>query len=90
MAKIGVIGIVLRENREVAARVQSLLSEYSAIIVGRMGVPDHTHGINTISVIVKGTNEQISALTGKLGRLSDVAVKSALTAVEIPDDRVES
>lgn len=84
--KIGVVGIVLRENRETAARVQALLSEYAPIIVGRMGVPDHAHKINTISLIVRGSNEQISALTGKLGRLNDVSVKSAVTAVEVPED----
>ncbi len=82
MKRIGVIGIVIR-GKERVIEVQSLLSVYSDIIIGRMGVPDHDSGINTISVIVKGSNEQISALTGKLGKLCDVNVKSALTAVEI-------
>ena len=48
-----------------------------------MGVPDKESGISTISVIVKGTNEEVSALTGRLGTLSDVYVKSALTSMEV-------
>lgn len=80
MLRIGVIGIVVEGNREVANEVQHILSEYGDIIVGRMGVPDKPNGISVISVIIKGTNEQISALTGKLGRLNDVSVKSALTS----------
>ncbi|MBQ2908992.1 MAG: CopG family transcriptional regulator [Clostridia bacterium] len=80
--KLGVIGIIIERNKEVVGRVQSLLSDNAALILGRMGVPDHERGINVISVIVRGTNEQISALTGKLGRLENVKVKSAVTDSE--------
>ena len=83
MKRIGVIGIVLKRDKESALAIQNLLSTYSEIIVGRMGVPDKESGISAISVIVKGTNEQISALTGKLGKLNNVFVKSAVTALEL-------
>lgn len=82
MKKTGVIGIVLRAGRERVDRVQSLLSDYSDIIVGRMGIPDKTTGINTISLIVNGDTEKISALCGKLGRIEDVNVKSAVMTVD--------
>ena len=82
MKRIGVIGIVLKAKDHVP-EVNKLLSQYSDIIIGRMGVPDKESGINTISVIVKGTNEEVSALTGRLGTLSDVYVKSALTSMEV-------
>lgn len=36
-----------------------------------------------IGLIVEGTNEQVGALTGKLGNLSGVTVKSALTAKKL-------
>ena len=82
MKRIGVIGIVLK-TKEHVSEVNKLLSEYSDIIFGRMGVPDKESGINTISIMVKGTNEDVSALTGRLGRLNDVYVKSALTSMEV-------
>lgn len=82
MKRLGVIGIVV-ENKNAVPNVQSLLSEYSEIILGRMGVPDKEIGVSAISVIVKGSIEQISALTGKLGKINDVFVKSALTSAEI-------
>ncbi len=84
MKRIGVIGIVVSDSSMIM-QIQTLLSLYSDIIIGRMGVPDHDSGINTISVIVKGTNEKISALTGKLGKLCNVCVKSALTSIEIKE-----
>lgn len=83
MKRIGVIGIALRRDKETAVAIQNLLSAFSDIVIGRMGVPDKESGISAISVIVKGTNEQISALCGKLGKLNEVYVKSAVTSFEI-------
>ncbi len=85
MKRIGVIGIVLKQDRETALAIQNLLSSFSDIIIGRMGVPDAESGISTISVIVKGTNEQISALSGRLGKLNEVYVKSAVTSFELAE-----
>ena len=47
-----------------------------------MGIPDKATGINTISLIVSGDTEKISALCGKLGRIEEVNVKSAVMTVE--------
>ena len=82
MKRIGVVGIVIAGNRDVAMEVQKILSENGDIILGRMGIPDREDNISAISLIVKGESERISALTGKLGRLERVNVKSALTSVE--------
>ena len=77
--KIGVIGIIITGSRESAEEVNKILSLYGEIVVGRMGVPNKEEGIFVISVIVKGENEQISALSGKLGKIKNVKVKSAVT-----------
>ena len=82
MKRIGVVGIVIEGNRDVAMEVQKILSENGDIILGRMGIPDREDNISAISLIVKGESERISALTGKLGRLERVIVKSALPSVE--------
>ncbi len=83
MKRIGVVGIVIEGNRDVAMEVQKILSENGDIILGRMGIPDREDNISAISLIVKGESERISALTGRLGRLERVNVKSALTSVEV-------
>lgn len=82
MKKIAIVGVIIT-NRTIVPEVQSVLSDFGDIIIGRMGVPDRTNGINAIALIVEGDNEQLSALTGKLGRIDSVSVKSAVTAVEI-------
>lgn len=81
MKRIGVIGIVIND-KSVTVEMQKLLSEFSDIIVGRMGVP--RKNVSAISLIVEGTTERISALTGKLGKMN-LIVKSALTSYEIED-----
>lgn len=83
MKRVGVVGIVVKGNPNAGVEIQKVLSEFADVIVGRMGVPDRQKGIQTISVIVEGTTERLSALTGRLGRLENVNVKSAVTTVEI-------
>ena len=82
MKKIGIIAIIVKD-RTVANQIQCVLSDYADIIIGRMGIPEKEHNIHAISVIVEGENERISALSGKLGRINNVAVKSAVTSVEL-------
>ncbi|HRR90555.1 MAG TPA: CopG family transcriptional regulator [Eubacteriales bacterium] len=85
MKRLGVIGIVVKGDRAVSVNLQELLHDYSDIIVGRMGVPLKAEGVSAISVVVLGSNEEISALSGKLGRLDNVNIKSALLASDILD-----
>ena len=82
MKKLAIVGVIIT-NRTIVPEVQSVLSDFGDIIIGRMGVPDRANGINAIALIVEGDNEHLSALTGKLGRIDSVSVKSAVTAVEI-------
>ena len=59
--------------------MNTLLSDYGSLVLGRMGLPMPNRGISVISLIVEGTTDDIGALTGKLGRLPGVDVKSTLT-----------
>ena len=83
MKRIGVVGIVVKGDRSVVGEMQKVLSDFADIIVGRMGVP--RDGINTIALIVEGSQERVSALTGKLGQFGSLSVKSALTSFEISE-----
>ena len=76
--RIGVVAIVVSDKTAVP-EVQTVLSAHGAIIVGRMGIPDHESGKNVIALIVKGSVEQVSALSGALGRIDGVSAKSMLT-----------
>lgn len=79
MNRIGIIAIIIEENRESVAQVNAILSEYSALIHARMGVPNREKGIYVISLVVEVNNEQLGAITGRLGNLKGVTVKSMMT-----------
>lgn len=76
--RIGIIGIVI-ENISCAEAVNAVLHEFSSLIVGRMGIPYRERNVSVISLIVDGSNDEISALTGKLGRIPGASVKSMVT-----------
>ena len=77
--RLGFVGIVIEDRRQ-AEEVNRVLSQYGPIIRGRIGVPEKETGLALIGIIVEGTNDQVGAMTGKLGNLSGVTVKSAMTA----------
>jgi putative iron-only hydrogenase system regulator len=76
--RIGIVGIVI-EDFTCVERINTILHEFAGLIVGRMGLPYRERGVSVISLIVDGTNDEISALTGKLGRVSGATVKSMIT-----------
>ena len=77
--RIGTVSVIVTSRSSQAPMVNSILSEYGEMIIGRMGIPYPPKGIHVISLIVHGTTDQIGAMTGKLGALKGVQVKSALT-----------
>ncbi len=81
--RVGAVAIVIEGGKETAMNVQNILSDFSDIISGRMGIPKKEHNISVISVIVEGKIERLSAFTGKLGKIQNVTVKSAITSVEV-------
>lgn len=77
--RIGTIGIVIEPDGNVA-RINDILHSHGDIIVGRMGLPNvKGREISVISVVVDGTTDAVGSLTGKLGAINGVSVKSALS-----------
>lgn len=81
--RIGVVGIIIEKNRASVEAVNRILSENAPYILGRMGIPNREKDIQVISLIVEIDSDHLGALTGKLGKLDGVIVKSALTTKEI-------
>lgn len=82
-AKIAVIGAVL-ENPEVSQEsFNRILAEYKVIVKGRMGIPFPEHGVSVISITVVGSLDEINSLTGRLGNIPSVVVKTSISKKEI-------
>ncbi|GHU44142.1 iron-only hydrogenase system regulator [Spirochaetia bacterium] len=79
MRRIAVISAVL-ENPQISQRAfNDTLSMYNDIIRGRMGLPFENEGVSVISVVVLGEIDVINALTGKLGNIPNLKVKTAIS-----------
>ena len=78
--RVAVIAVIV-EERDSVMELNHLLHEYGEYIIGRMGIPHCEKGINLISVAVDAPQDVISALTGKIGRLQGVSVKTAYSNV---------
>ncbi len=78
--RIGVVGILVEDRDGAAKKINSVLSDHAEIIVGRMGIPYREKGISVISLIIDGSTDEIGALTGKLGSIKGVKVKTALVS----------
>jgi putative iron-only hydrogenase system regulator len=75
--RIALIGIIVEDTNGIAP-TNALLHEYGTYIVGRMGIPYSKRGVNIISVVLDAPDHIISSLSGKLGRIPGISVKSML------------
>ncbi|HWQ50538.1 MAG TPA: TM1266 family iron-only hydrogenase system putative regulator [Terriglobales bacterium] len=73
--RIAIIAIIV-EDRGAADRINALLSEYGNYIIGRMGLPYPKKELSLISVAIDAPEEVIAALSGKLGMVRGISVKT--------------
>lgn len=78
--RVAVIGIIIKNRREHAARVNEILTDFGYLIVGRLGVPYEEKDMSIISIIVDATNDEIGALSGKLGSIDGVKAKAVIAS----------
>lgn len=81
--KIAVIGAVLDHPEASQSRFNEVLSVHKHIIRGRMGLPFDQHDISVVAITVMGTIDEINTLTGNLGNIPGVTVKTSITKKEI-------
>lgn len=75
--RIGTV-LILIENHEVVQLLNSVLTKHNAIIIGRQGISFKEKDIAIISLIIEGSTDEIGSLTGQLGKIKGVKVKSIL------------
>lgn len=78
--RIAVIAIIV-EKSESSRALNDVLHEYRDFIIGRMGIPYRTRGVNIISVAVDAPQDVINALSGKVGRIDGVTSKTAYSNI---------
>lgn len=78
--RVAVISIIV-ENDSSTSEINEMLSNFSDYVVGRMGVPYKERGVRLISVAVDAPQDKIAALSGRIGNLDGVSVKTAYASI---------
>ena len=74
--RVAVMSIIV-ENKNSVEPLNALLHDYGEYIIGRMGIPYKKYDISIISLAVDAPQNAIAALSGKIGNLEGVSVKTA-------------
>jgi putative iron-only hydrogenase system regulator len=75
--RVGVVAIIVHDPEKVYDALNKILHDYARIIIGRLGLPYRERNLSIISLIVDGNTDDVGAMTGRIGQLSGVTVKSA-------------
>lgn len=84
--RIALIGIVV-ENKDSVEKLNAILHDYGEYIVGRMGIPYPKRQVSIISIVVDAPGDIISALSGKLGMVPQVNIKTVYSKVAPQSDK---
>lgn len=81
--RIAVIGVIIENPQESQVVFNSVVADFKGIIRGRMGIPFDDEEISVVSIIVSGTVDEINSLTGKIGNIKGITVKTSISKKEI-------
>ena len=82
--RVAVMSIIV-ENPEMVETLNSILHARSEYIIGRMGIPYRKRGVSIIAIALDAPMNTISALSGKIGGLKGISVKTAYSGVVSTD-----
>ena len=75
ISRLATLSIIV-EDRENAEKINAMLHECGKYIIGRMGMPYPQKGVSIICVVIDAPETVISTLSGKLGQLKGVSMKT--------------
>lgn len=78
--RVALIAVVV-ENTDSAEKLNAVIHEYGRYIIGRMGIPYERKNISVISIALDATQDVISSLAGRIGRLDGVSAKTVYSKV---------
>lgn len=78
--RLAIIAIIVEEIEQ-TEKLNKILHDYSQYVIGRMGIPYREKNVNVISVVVDAPNDIIGALSGKLGMIENITVKTVYSKI---------
>lgn len=78
MKRLGFVGIIIENRDKSSGAVNDLLTEFSEIILARTGLPNAKGNTSIITLVIDATTDELGVLTGRLGNIPGISVKSGL------------
>jgi len=78
MKRLGFVGIIIEDREKCAGIVNEILSQHPELILARTGLPNAKGKISVITLVIDATTDELGVLTGKLGNIPGISVKSGL------------
>lgn len=78
MKRLGFVGIIIDDREKSAGKVNEILSRHAEFIRVRTGLPNAKGNTSVITLVIDATTDELGILTGKLGNISGISVKSGL------------
>jgi len=76
--RLGFVGIIIDNREKCAGIVNDILSQYANLILARTGLPKAKGNTSVITLVIDATTDELGLLTGKLGNIQGISVKSGL------------
>jgi putative iron-only hydrogenase system regulator len=83
MKRIAVISAILENPERSQSEFNALVASFKGIVKGRMGLPMPEYGAAVITIVLAGELDEINSLTGRIGALHDIQVKTSISKKEI-------
>ena len=78
--RVAILSIIV-DNPASVEPLNELLHEFREYTIGRMGLPYREKNISIISIAIDAKQDVIATLSGKLGKINGLSVKTAYSKV---------
>lgn len=86
MKRLGFVGIIIDDRDKCSGSVNEILSDYAGLILARTGLPHAKGNTSVITLVIDATTDELGELTGKLGRIKGISVKSGLAKQSVKNN----
>ena len=76
--RLGFVGIIIEDRSRCATTVNEILTTHANLILARTGIPNIKENTSVITLVVDSTTDELGKLTGRLGSINGVQIKSGL------------
>ncbi|OJU10895.1 MAG: iron-only hydrogenase system regulator [Clostridiales bacterium 43-6] len=83
MKRVAIISAILEQTDACQQSFNTVISSFKGLVKGRMGIPLQEEDMAVISIVVIGELDEINSLTGKLGKIPHVNVKTSISKKEV-------